>query len=303
MLSYCIIDDDPVCRRMLENIIEDSALGKVVESNAGGQYGIESVLATQPDVVLIDLLMPEIDGLGMIAELTNREFQGKFVMISQIDNKEMVGEAYKTGVEFFIHKPINNVEVEAVLKNVKDQLELNRSVDEIKRSLAGLERLSPLSSAPVKEVQTVRDIVQYILMDIGLLGEAGSKDMAIAVEILMEKEMSIADFPSLKDLYGMIAVKNNPAMNKLELNREIKAIEQRLRRAVLAALTNLASLGLIDYSNPKFEHYAPLLFDFQDVRMKMSELEREGSQSRVKVNVKKFLQVLYIETLEKLKQK
>lgn len=301
MLSYCIIDDDPVCRRMLENIIEDSALGNVVESNAGGQYGIESVLRTQPDVVLIDLLMPEIDGIRIISELTKRKYQGKFVMISQIDNKEMVGEAYKTGVDFFIHKPINNVEVEAVLKNVKAQLTLNRSVAEIKRSLAGLERLNPQPLATIQKVNTVRDIVQYILMDIGLLGEAGSKDMVSAVEILVEEDLSIADFPPLKDLYEMIAIRHYPEMNKLELNREIKAIEQRMRRAVLAALTNLASLGLTDYSNPKFEHYAPLLFDFQDVRLKMSELEREGNKSRVKMNVKKFLQVLYIETLEKLK--
>lgn len=303
MLSFFIIDDDPVCRRMLENIIEDSALGNVVGSSSGGQYGIESVLSTQPDVVLIDLLMPEIDGLGIISELTKRGYQGKFVMISQIDNKEMVGEAYKSGVEFFIHKPINNVEVEAVLKKVNAQLKLNQSVAEIKRSLAGLERISPQLSEAAQRVQTVRDIVQYILMDIGLLGETGSKDMVEAVEILVEEDRSIADFPPLKDVYEMVALKNNPGMDKLELNREVKAIEQRLRRAVLAALTNLASLGLTDYSNPKFEHYAPLLFDFQDVRLKMNELEREVEKSRVKVNVKKFLQVLYLETLEKLKQR
>ena len=74
---------------------------------------------------------------------------------------------------------------------------------------------------------------------------------------------------------------------------------QRIRRTVLTALTNLASIGLTDYSNHKFEHYAPLYFDFQDVRMKMRAMEEEqASDNKSKVNIKKFLQVFYMETVE-----
>lgn len=302
MLNLFIIDDDPVCRRMLENIIEDSMLGKVVGSNAGGALGMEEVLSRNPDVILIDLLMPEIDGISLMTELKNKGYDGKFIMISQIDNKVMVGEAYKTGVEFFIHKPINSIEVESVIKKVQEQIVLDRSLSEIQRSLANLGKVAAHSTAG-KQQQTVKDAVQYILMDMGLLGENGSKDMVAAMEILFEQRESANEFPSLKKLYEMIAFKKDNRLTKQELNREARAIEQRLRRAVLAALTNIASLGLTDYANPKFEYYAPLFFDFQDVRLKMNELEKETEQSRVKVNVKKFLQVLYIETLEKLKTK
>lgn len=37
----------------------------------------------------------------------------------------------------------------------------------------------------------------------------------------------------------------------------------------------MASIGLTDYSNPKFEYYAPLYFDFQDIRMKMKVMDEE----------------------------
>lgn len=300
MLKFFIIDDDPVCRRMLEHIIEDSLLGKITGSSSGGHAGIEDALNERPDVILIDLLMPEIDGLSVIAELKKQGYGGKFIMISQIDNKEMVGAAYQMGIEFFIHKPINKIEVEAVISKVKEQLQLDRSINEIRQSLANIERTSSFSTV-IENDQKVKEVVQSLLMDIGILGESGSKDMVLAMEALVERKET--DFPILKDIYEMIALQTDPHLSEEQLRREVRAIEQRIRRAVLAAVTNIASIGLTDYTNPKFEHYAPLFFDFKDVRLKMNEIENEQAKSRVKINVRKFLQVLYIETLEKLKTK
>ena len=77
-------------------------------------------------------------------------------------------------------------------------------------------------------------------------------------------------------------------------------MEQRIRRTVIAALTNMASIGLNDYSNHKFEHYAPLYFDFQDVRMKMRAMEEDQAGDKGKVNIKKFLMCSIWSTIEKM---
>lgn len=302
MVSYGIIDDDPVCRRMLESIIEESNLGEIVTTSPGGEDAIEDILETNPQVVLIDLLMPGIDGINLIMELKKLGYNGNFIMISQIDNKDMVAEAYKNGIEFFIHKPINRAEVTAVIENVKVKLKLNQSLYTIKKSLSHLEIVPPPASNPPADTNhSVTSIVQNILMSIGIIGESGSNDIITAMEILVKKNYSFNDLPPLKDLYEMIAIHHNRLIGELELKREVKAIEQRIRRSVMTALTNLASLGLTDYTNPRFEHYASLLFDFQDVRLKMNELKSEVSKtSGVKINIKKFLQVLYVETLDEL---
>lgn len=297
MITYCIIDDDAASRRMIENIITDCELGIVIGSAAGGEEAIQLILEEKPHVVLIDLLMPELDGIEMIVELKQRGYKGKYIMISQISNKEMVGEAYKEGIEFFVHKPINSVEVEAVLNRVKMQLTLDRSIVEIKQSLASLELMQPAAARDMPK-RSVKEIVLQILKDIGILAEKGSKDLVIAMELLINEE-DIIELPPLKTLYTMIAEHSKEVDE--DILKEVKAIEQRLRRTVVAALNNIASLGLTDYSHPKFEHFAPLFFDFQDVRLKMQELESNEKQSNVKVNVKKFLQVLYLETLEKIK--
>ncbi|MET1168167.1 response regulator, partial [Bacillus velezensis] len=76
----------------------------------------------------IDLLMPDQDGIETLAKLRHNGYTGKFIMISQVENKEMVGEAYQNGIEFFIHKPINRVEVEHVLSKVNDQWKYERYV-------------------------------------------------------------------------------------------------------------------------------------------------------------------------------
>ncbi|TFE25606.1 response regulator [Cohnella luojiensis] len=295
-MTFCIVDDDAVSRRMLQNIIEESGFGKVVSVAGGGLEGTRVILGANPDIVLIDLLMPDQDGIETIAQLKGEGYQGKFVMISQVENKEMVGQAYRTGIEFFIQKPINWVEVEAVMQKVSERWRLDRYISDIKQSLAKLETFQPDSAAPRKET-TVRFVVQQILMDLGIVGEIGSKDIVSMMEWLVVQNKR-HDFPPLKELYE--AVTQSSKQDRGDIERDSKAMEQRIRRSVTAALTNLASIGLTDYCNPKFEYYAPLYFDFQDIRLKMKEIEEDIYPGKGKVNVKKFLQVLYMETLNKM---
>lgn len=296
-LLFCIIDDDPVCQRMLSRIVEESGIGEVVGTADTGTKGLSLVMSTSPDVVLIDLLMPEMDGIETIEQLKGRGFTGKFVMISQIENKGMVGKAYQQGVEFFIHKPINRIEVETILMKVQENMKLKQSLSAIKQSLASLDALHSVFSAPPRE-QSVQDAVLFILNDMGIAGEAGGTDIIAMMEYLVRNK-DVHHFPPLKDLYeAAVSMEGNPST---DIKRESKAIEQRIRRTIISALNNLASLGLTDYTNPKFEHYAPRFFDFQDVRAKMREIENESDSGKNKVNIKKFLHVFYLETLERMR--
>ncbi|MBH9787578.1 response regulator, partial [Clostridioides difficile] len=104
-MRYFIVDDDRASRVMLKQIIEDSGLGTVIGEARNGEDAIPQILMTQPEFVLIDLLMPKLDGIATVEQLMQNRFEGQFIMISQVVNKEMVGEAYEQGIDFFIHKP------------------------------------------------------------------------------------------------------------------------------------------------------------------------------------------------------
>jgi two-component system, response regulator YcbB len=285
-MRFFIVDDDAGSRRMLQVIIEDSELGDVVGTANSGLESVSPILTLQPDVVLIDLLMPDQDGIETMELLHQRGFNGAFIMISQVVNKEMVGEAYRKGVEFFIHKPINRIEVESLLYKMKENIHMKRSLQAIKQSLSGI------SEPPrARQELSIKDIVLTILNDMGIGGESGSSDLVRIMEILVEYHPTDS-FPPLKDLYESAA----------RTQKEIKAMEQRIRRAILTALNNLASIGLTDYANPKFEHYATRFFEFGDVRARMRDLEEDMDHGKAKVNIKKFIQVLYFETLERMKR-
>lgn len=274
---------------MLAKIITEGELGIVIGEAESGKKSLPLILSTHPDFVLIDFLMPELDGIETIEQLRNDGFQGQFIMISQVVNKEMVGEAYERGVEFFIHKPINRIEVSSILKKMAEQFQLKNSLLQIRESLANI---GP--STTMQPQRNVKENVLSILNGMGIVGEAGSNDIVSMIEILMENGNYNAQFPSLKELYVAVAKK----MEAENVEKESKAIEQRIRRTIIVAINNLASLGSIDYTSPEFEYYAPRYFDFGEIRSRMKQIqENDDTPIRVKVNSRKFIQMLYREVV------
>lgn len=290
-MRYFIVDDDRASRMMLNHIINESTLGTVIGEAANGEEAIPQILMTQPDFVLIDLLMPHLDGIATIERLQENRFNGSFIMISQVVNKDMVAEAYEKGIEFFIHKPINKIEVQTILRKTEEQHRLKNSIQAIRQSLISFEM------PQVQTKKTVRDHIQSILNDMGIVGEVGSEDITKIIEQLVSEKHNLAPLPPLKEIYEKLAslTKTSPD----DILKESKAIEQRIRRTILAAMINLANLGIVDYTNSEFEYYAPRYFDLTDIRHLMNQIELDGER-KTKVNIKKFIQVLYSDILHRI---
>lgn len=289
-MRYFIVDDDRASRVMLSHII-NSTIGTVIGEATNGEEAIPQILMTQPDFVLIDLLMPDLDGIATMERLHENRFQGSFIMISQVVNKEMVAEAYEKGVDFFIHKPINKIEVQTILRKTEEQHRLKNSIQAIRQSLTNFETPQPQTK------KTVRDHIQSILNDMGIVGEVGSEDITKIVEQLVSEKHNLAPLPPLKELYEQLAMLTKTTPD--DILKESKAIEQRIRRTILASMINLANLGIVDYTNSEFEYYAPRYFDLTDIRQLMNQIELDGER-KARVNIKKFLQVLYSDILNRL---
>jgi two-component system response regulator YcbB len=303
-LRCFLIDDDAVVRKMLERIIVESGIGEVVgQADDGLHVSLDQLYSV--DVVLIDLLMPCLDGIQTMKKLKAQGFSGPFVMISQVENKDMVGQAYLHGIDTYIHKPINRYEVVSVLKRVADYLSVTSSLDSIRRLLHRLEHHKygganrPLPLHPTKYENThFEQNVQQLLLVLGIAGEAGAADLLHIMQQLAEQEQkgqTIHDLPQLKELYARVLRDTHGISDELALQKELRAMEQRIRRMVFQALTHLSSLGLTDYTNPTFEHFAPRLFEFEEVRLRMQELEAGEKTTKCRMNVKKFLTAFYME--------
>lgn len=300
-MKFFIVDDSAPIRAMLTNIIEDEDLGTVIgEAEDGSEVYADELVAKKTDILLIDLLMPNRDGIETVREIAP-SFNGKIIMISQVETKDLIGEAYALGVEHYITKPINRLEVVSILKKVRDHLFLEKSIQDIQKSLSCLGLKQNIVSAdPTKPVpSTIVASGKYVLLELGIIGESGNKDLLDMLSVMEHLEKNgVRESPSLKDLYEKIVEKRlGYAATPTEIKKEIKAGEQRVRRAIHQALDHIASLGLTDYANPKFENYASTFFDYSQVRMKMRELEEKANNtnSHSRINIKKFIQALYME--------
>ena len=301
-MRFFIVDDDRGVRSMLADLIEDEALGEIVgEAEDGSQVDYEWLNLKKIDILLIDLLMPVKDGIQTVREIAPH-FTGKIIMISQIETKDMIGEAYSLGIEYYIAKPINRLEVLAVIRKVEERLRLQKSIHTIQKTLQVLDFSQPQARPePAYSEPGIVGAGRSLLSELGMLGESGSKDLLHLLERLYQYDMQNDvphAFPPLKDLFRSAAVKQLGAdAAETEISKEIKAAEQRVRRAILHTLNHVASLGLTDYSNPKFENYASKYFEFTEVRKKMLELQHaaEPALSPTRINTKKFVQVLYLE--------
>ncbi len=273
-MKIFIIEDDISVIGILEDIVEGSGLGSLCGDTGDGPPDLNQILSLNPDLILIDLLMPGKDGIQIVRELKERGCGAKFIMISQVSAKEMIAKAYTAGVEFFIQKPINLIEVRQIISNVKSQIENERALKTIQRVFVG--RVAP--AARPDPAQLRRRKLTHILSQLGMAGEKGSKDITDLCLILLEEGSNV----SQTGVSALCARLPGPP----------KSTEQRIRRAVERGLGHIASLGLEDYNNEYFLRYASRLFPFHEVRAEMAF--QQGKGPRGKASLKKFLDGLNI---------
>lgn len=271
-----IVDDDIAVVKALENIIEDKDLGNVVGFNTDGVEAVEEIKNLIPDIVLVDFLMPKIEGVELVRKIREENLDIKFVMISQVDSKDMVGKAYKSGIEFFINKPINIIEIERVIKNVSRTLQMDRKL----KSIESLFRKEKEVERQDNRIDRDELYIKSILSRLGIMGEKGSEEILKICNYLIKSKSSILDV-KLKKICDIIF--ENPA-----------AAEQRIRRAVKKGLSNMANLGIEDYLNETFTRYSNRLYDFQEVRAEMDYI-RGKSKTPGRISVRKFIDGLMIE--------
>lgn len=299
--TFFIIDDDLACRKILAQIIETENLGEVIGELPDGHGNVVgTVIYHQPDVLLIDLLMPGKDGIEVVEQLRSRDYQGKIVMISQVEKKEMVAQAYAAGIEFYINKPINRIEVIAVIRSITERLRMEQSFTQMRDSLVALDRIGSLRRSPKRAAlrqldrETIQERTRELLADLGLIGEPGSHDLMQIILFLSsvpDIDKYLGEYRHLKDLYQAVQEKYLREDEKLS---DVRAIEQRVRRAVKHAMEHMAALGLEDYNNPIFERYSSKFFDFSELRLKMKELEQKPATSaKTRVNIRQFVNALY----------
>ena len=281
--TFIIIDDDVSVVSMIKNIIRQNDLGKVVAEFNNGKDVVDEILFYDPDIVLVDYLLPSTDGVEIVNGILERGYKGKIVMISQVEDPSMVANAYKNGVLFFIKKPINVIEVVNVIKNVTRNIELEKSMSLIKKALGSVAQANHRNGSQENRDQTI----DTILTNIGVISDPGTKNLISLINKILDSKGQDKNSPyKLQDFYIEIANEESRDNNS---PTKPNTVEQRIRRTIQKALVNIAEFGIDDYYNPIFMEYSTLLFDFSQVRQEMNYIQG-NSKKRGTINIRKFIE-------------
>lgn len=269
-MKIYIAEDDLSVVSVLEDIIDSCSLGRVCGTSGEEPPDPTTIAALRPDIILVDFLMPEKDGVQLLNELRALGVTARCIMLSQVSSKELVSKAYAAGIDFFISKPINFIEVKSVIENVKRQIENDRKLTSIQKLF---NTDSGAETPDQMEQQRLRRL-QVILNQLGISSERGSEDITALCLYLEDNDLSLTS--------------SNIGQLCATLSDSPKTMEQRVRRAIAKAMTNIAHMGLEDYANEVFTHFGGSLFSFEELRAEMDFI-RGRSTKGGKSNVKKFL--------------
>lgn len=120
-LKFVVVDDAIFMRTLLKKMIEEEENYQVVGEGANGFEAVDQAKINQPDIMTLDITMPDMDGIKAVKEVLKVSPQTKIIMVSAMGQQSMVIEAIKLGARDFVVKPFEKSRVMQAIKNVISQ--------------------------------------------------------------------------------------------------------------------------------------------------------------------------------------
>lgn len=119
-IRILIADDHPVVREGLTALLNRQLEMTVVAEASHGREAVELFRAHRPDIALIDLRMPELDGVGTIAAILAEERTARLIVLTTYDGDEDISRALRTGAKAYLLKDVPRQDLIACVRAVYD---------------------------------------------------------------------------------------------------------------------------------------------------------------------------------------
>jgi len=236
-----IVDDEPFTLEGMTQIIDWNQFGvEIVGTAMDGAEGLEVILNSDPDIVLADISMPEMDGLEMIDALRKADFQGKIIIMSAYQDFVYAQKAIELKIERYLTKPIETEELERLIGALVSELNQSEEEEEgievnpgaLTKILADIDKnygqdlsLSALAERYFYTVPYMRKLFKQ-LTGMKFVDYITKKRVEKAKELLMQTDLSTDEISALvgyKDVkHFRIVFKKLESLSPSEFRRKIK---------------------------------------------------------------------------------
>ncbi len=117
-IKFVVVDDAVFMRTLIKRMIEENSNYIVVGEGTNGYEAIEQAKKHQPDIITLDITMPEMDGIMAIKGINQASPNTKILMVSAMGQQSMVIDAIKMGAKDFVVKPFDKSRVQQAIENV-----------------------------------------------------------------------------------------------------------------------------------------------------------------------------------------
>ena len=116
-VRYLIVDDSVFARKSIAKMVE--SFGGVLAGEAGdGLTAITEYARTMPDIVLMDITMPQMEGIEAAEKIVNKHPGARIVMVSSVGYQENIVAALQRGARHFVQKPVKPEVLYEIIKYV-----------------------------------------------------------------------------------------------------------------------------------------------------------------------------------------
>ncbi len=183
-----VVDDDPVQRRLIENMVRKFGYDVIVAE--GGEQAARILSgdeASRIDGIILDLVMPDLDGLGLLARMRSEDISIPVIVQTAHGGIDNVISAMRAGASDFVVKPASPERLQVSLKNALTQSALAGELQRMKRSRSG--------------TLTFRDIITRSTIMGHVLRQA-EKAAASAIPVLIEGESGVGKEMIARAIHG-----------------------------------------------------------------------------------------------------
>lgn len=233
-ITITIADDNQEFVKMICKFLNSQEDMEVVGIANDGKTALDLILAKEPDVALLDVIMPQLDGIGVLEKIFSVPIKKKpkCLMLSAVGQDSITQKAIALGAEYYIVKPF---ELETLAKRIREI----KNGYELPENFAGKEIRSPYINVPVpKKIDTLEAQITNVIHEVGVPAHIKGYQYLRDAIIIVVDDIEVINSVT-KSLYPALA-------------KKYKTTPSRVERAIRHAIEVAWSRGQVDVNNSMF---------------------------------------------------